>query len=114
MRVIALVALVDGMQGAGTGILQGMGRPRISANANLISYWAVWLPIGSVLTYITGDIVVLWFGLFLAIATTALIMNTCILRADWGTVVQEAQDRAAKDTSQLTESDERHAASYPA
>ena len=101
MRVIALVALVDGMQGAGTGILQGMGRPRVSANANLVSYWLIWLPLGGLFTYLTRDIVILWSSLFMAVASAALLINVYILRADWIQIVQEAESRAAEDAARM-------------
>jgi MATE family multidrug resistance protein len=37
--------LFDGLQAAGSGILRGMGRPRVTAAFNLVGYFAIGIPL---------------------------------------------------------------------
>lgn len=106
MKIVALIALVDGMQGAGTGILQGQGRPDVAAQANLLSYWAMWLPIGALMTWWKQDVLILWLSLFFAVASAAAMMHARILRTDWTDVIREARIRAERDTLDAHHSEE--------
>lgn len=101
MCFVALIALVDGLQGAATGILQGMGRPSIAAKTNFVSYWLIWLPIGMVLTYWKHNILILWASLFLAIASAAALLHAYILRTEWEQVIGESQARSREEEARL-------------
>lgn len=108
MILASIIALGDGMQGSSTGILRGVGRPGLAANANLFSYWVLGLPIGAYITWRTLDVAALWSGLAIAVASAAILMNIFILRTDWEKCADEALERMAEsdENAHLSSDDE--------
>lgn len=109
MILASMIALGDGMQGSGTGILRGIGQPGLAANINLFSYWVLGLPIGAYITWRTLDVAALWAGLTIAVASAAILMSIFILRNDWDERAQEALQRMARsdDSSQISDNEEQ-------
>jgi len=60
----AVFQLFDGIQGVATGVLRGLGDTRSPMLWNLVGHWAIGLPLGYTLCFVTGlDVIGLWWGL---------------------------------------------------
>jgi len=79
LLVAAVFELFDGLQTVATGSLRGLGDTRTPMVTNLLSYWAIGLPVGYVLCFRFGwGVVGLWIGLCLG-----LILIGSILLFTW-------------------------------
>jgi MATE family multidrug resistance protein len=60
----AVFQLFDGLQGVSTGVLRGLGDTRSPMLWNLAGHWAIGLPLGYTLCFVTGlGVIGLWWGL---------------------------------------------------
>ena len=60
----AVFQLFDGIQGVATGVLRGLGDTRSPMLWNLAGHWAIGLPLGYTLCFVTGlGVIGLWWGL---------------------------------------------------
>jgi MATE family multidrug resistance protein len=65
--------IFDGTQAVGCGVLRGMGRTRPAMVFNLVSYWALGLPIGSWLALRRGwGLAGIWWGLAFGLGLVAV------------------------------------------
>src|SRR4030095_15684822 len=61
--VAAVFQLFDGVQGVATGVLRGLGDTRTPMLWNLAAHWFIGLPLGYLLCFTVGAVVVgLWWG----------------------------------------------------
>eukprot|EP00047_Mylnosiga_fluctuans_P017182 m.59411 g.59411 ORF g.59411 m.59411 type:complete len:597 (+) comp6961_c0_seq1:65-1855(+) len=104
--VICGFQIVDSMQVTFAGVLRGCGRQKTGATVNLLSYYALGLP----LAYIFGfhlDLGMrgLWYGMCAAVVTqvTCYIFN--LLRQDWDEQARLAQERTKTDINEIALSD---------
>ena len=79
LGVAAVFQLFDGLQVIGTGVLRGLGDTRSPMLVNLLSHWAIGLPIGYVLCFgLDRGVVGMWIGL-----STGLIVAGLMLLWAW-------------------------------
>ena len=83
--VAAIFQLFDGVQGVATGALRGLGDTRTPMLWNLFGHWAVGLPVGYWLCFVSGfGVVGLWWGL-----SIGLIICGVVLLVVWARRVHE-------------------------
>jgi hypothetical protein len=74
-------------EGANTvlsGVMRGCGRQRIGAAVNLLTYWAVGLPLSCLLAFKGGlGALGLWTGLACTASVQALLMTLTVFTFDW-------------------------------
>jgi MATE family multidrug resistance protein len=79
VRLLALVApfqIFDGAQAVATGVLRGLGDTRTPVLTNLLSHWALGLPLGYLLCFGQGwGISGLWLGLYLGLTIVAMVLT---------------------------------------
>ncbi|KMZ69234.1 MATE efflux family protein, expressed [Zostera marina] len=93
LPIIGLCELGNCPQTTGCGVLRGSARPKVGANINLSSFYAVGMPVAVLLGFwVKMDFVGLWIGLLAAQATCVVTMLTVILRTDWALQAQRAQN----------------------
>jgi len=93
---IALFQVLDGYQGVAGGILRGLGRQPLIAAVNLVAFWLIGIPVGSVLAFGSQlGVVALWWGLSLGLLVGSLTFAWVISRIDWQGEAQIALLRAA-------------------
>ncbi|MDJ1482023.1 MATE family efflux transporter [Cytophagaceae bacterium YF14B1] len=69
--------LSDGLQVTGLGILRGISDVNIPTYITLVAYWIVGLPMAYVFAFVLKlDIQGVWYGLFLGLTTSALLLLT--------------------------------------
>lgn len=97
--LIAIFQIADCLTGSAQGILRGSGLAALAAQANIISYYPIGLPLGMFLCFrkdmgIRG----LWLGLVVALIINASLDAFFVYRVDW-------QHRASKarEQSEATE-----------
>jgi MATE family multidrug resistance protein len=83
-------------EGANTvlsGVMRGCGRQRIGAAVNLVTYWAVGLPLSCALAFRGGlGALGLWTGLACTASVQALLMTLTVFTFDWA--AESARARA--------------------
>ncbi|CAL9201516.1 unnamed protein product [Musa hybrid cultivar] len=92
LPILGLCEFGNCPQTTGCGVLRGSARPRVGANVNLGSFYAVGMPVAVGLAFFTGlDFKGLWLGLLAAQTTCVLLMLLVIKRTDWITQAERAQ-----------------------
>lgn len=92
LPIIGLCELGNCPQTTGCGVLRGCARPKVGANINLLSFYAVGMPVAVLSGFCLGmEFVGLWMGLLAAQVTCVLIMLIVIARTDWSLQVGRAQ-----------------------
>lgn len=92
LPIIGLCELGNCPQTTGCGVLRGCARPKVGANINLLSFYAVGMPVAVVLGFCLGmDFVGLWMGLLAAQVTCVVMMMMAIVGTDWSLQVGRAQ-----------------------
>ncbi|ORY78118.1 mate-domain-containing protein [Protomyces lactucae-debilis] len=93
LPLMSLFVIFDTMGAVAGGVLRGMGKQRIGAIVNIPSYYLVGLPIGLALAFKTSlGLTGIWIGLSVALFLVSAVEMYVILRCDWETLVEEAQD----------------------
>ncbi|HMC29220.1 MAG TPA: MATE family efflux transporter [Candidatus Angelobacter sp.] len=73
--VAAVFQLFDGLQVVATGALRGAGDTRIAMLINLVGYWAIGLPLGTLLCFrLKMGAIGMWIGLCLALVLIGIIL----------------------------------------
>ena len=74
LLIAAVFQLFDGVQGAATGILRGVGETRKPMVWNLIAHWGVGLPLGYSLCFTLGfGVAGLWVGLSVGLIIVGVV-----------------------------------------
>jgi MATE family multidrug resistance protein len=91
----AMFQIFDGTQVSLGGILRGIGKQKISAIANFISYYVIGLPMGCLLCfYFKWKLAGLWVGLLLGLFSVSILLFLYVIcMVDFEKEVQNAQDR---------------------
>ncbi|KAL8257316.1 hypothetical protein R6Q59_029357 [Mikania micrantha] len=93
LPIIGLCELGDCPQTTGCGVLRGTARPRIAANINLGSFYAVGMPVAVVLGFFMGfDFEGLWLGMLAAQASCVVVMLVVLGRTDWEIEAERAKE----------------------
>jgi multidrug resistance protein, MATE family len=99
LPIAAAFQLFDGLQAGGSGILRGMGRPRITATVNLLGYFACGIPLAYYLGLHTDlGLHGIWLGYAAGLCVVASVLVGTVLRRGPRTVrplVDEDAERAA-------------------
>ena len=75
LGVAAVFQLFDGLQVIGTGVLRGLGDTRTPMLVNLLSHWAIGLPIGYGLCFVLErGVVGMWIGLSSGLIVAGLLL----------------------------------------
>ncbi|KAF9873936.1 hypothetical protein CkaCkLH20_08670 [Colletotrichum karsti] len=94
---VGLFQLADALNGSCGGILRGMGKQRIGAAANLISYYVVALPLGSHMAFRGLELSGLWIGQCIGMGLVGMLELLFVLWTDWEQEVTRALDRIKED-----------------
>ncbi len=87
----AAFQIFDGIQVVATGALRGLGDTKTPFYANVVGYWVLSIPVGSLLCFRLGrGVIGLWFGFCLGLFTIAIWV---LLR--WWRAGKEAENREA-------------------
>lgn len=87
---VAAFQVADGIVGACSGALRGMGRQHVGAAANLVGYYAGALPGGIWLAWHGWGLAGLWVGQCAALYLVGAIEWVIVARADWVGEVRRA------------------------
>ena len=72
--------LVDGLQAAGTGVLRGMGKPKVTAAYNAVGYFAIGIPLAWYLGLHTSlGLRGIWLGYAAGLLFVAAALVTTVL-----------------------------------
>ncbi len=71
-RVAAVFQVLDGLQGAGAGVLRGLGDTRFTFAANVVGHWLLGLPAVLLLAFAAGlGVAGIWLGFVVGLAAVA-------------------------------------------
>jgi MATE family multidrug resistance protein len=101
MPYVALFQIADGLNGSCGGALRGMGRQHVGAAVNIISYYAIGLPVGIHLAFHGWGLAGLWFGNCLALYLVGVIEWAVVGFSNWDHQVRKAFERL--DTAEQIE-----------
>lgn len=94
IRLVAVNQISDGVNVLGAGVLRGQGRQNIGSYLNLLSYYAIALPLGYVLAFYCGmELTGLWVGLICGVMFLAVCETVCIIWSNWPVIVAESEGR---------------------
>ncbi|KAI5805138.1 mate-domain-containing protein [Geopyxis carbonaria] len=80
------------------GILRGQGKQHLGGYINLVSYYALGLPISLVAAFVFHlELVGLWTGVALSLFWISILEVVIIYRSDWDKVVNDAKERVHDD-----------------
>ncbi|OAY78905.1 protein DETOXIFICATION 49-like [Ananas comosus] len=118
LPILGLCELGNCPQTTGCGVLRGSARPKVGANVNLGSFYAVGMPVAVGLAFWAGlDFRGLWLGLLSAQAACVVLMLAVIKTTDWDAQADRAQalTGAASDSggAAFLGSDEKEALLQP-
>ncbi|WOL00114.1 hypothetical protein Cni_G08827 [Canna indica] len=92
LPILGMCELGNCPQTTGCGVLRGSARPKLGANINLGSFYAVGMPVAVGLAFWTAlDFRGLWLGLLSAQAACVALMLVVIRRTDWESQAERAQ-----------------------
>ena len=89
--VAAVFQLFDGVQVVATGALRGAGNTHTPMMANLLGYWLVGIPLGSLLSFKFG-----WGarGFWIGLCVALVIIGSCLL-AVWSRLMKRLLSKEA-------------------
>lgn len=90
---VALFQIADGLNGSCGGSLRGTGRQHIGAIINLVSYYAIALPLGIHLAFNGWGLEGLWVGQCVALYLVGLLEWAFVAFSDWDHQVKKAFER---------------------
>lgn len=96
-KILVLTAinqLSDSFNVMASGVLRGQGRQKVGSILNLVSYYAIALPVGYFMAFqwnlgISG----LWIGLILGVFALAASQIYCIFHSDWDQIIIDTYNR---------------------
>lgn len=98
--VLAIVLPFDALNNCIGGIMGGLGLQRIAAKCQLFGYYIIGMPTAAVIVFARGeqhlkstDVLIIWGGVALSMATSCLMQIFYVLRYDWNLAVIQAQER---------------------
>ncbi|URD96428.1 Multidrug and toxin extrusion protein 1 [Musa troglodytarum] len=92
LPILGMCELGNCPQTTGCGVLRGSARPRLGANVNLGSFYAIGMPVAVGFAFCSGlDFKGLWLGLLSAQAACVVLMIAVIRRTDWEAQTERAQ-----------------------
>ncbi|CAN6922491.1 unnamed protein product [Brassica oleracea] len=92
--ILSVSILLNSIQPVLSGVAVGSGMQSIVAVVNLVSYYAVGIPLGLILTYVFHlGIKGLWSGMLTGIAIQTAILCYIIYRTDWELEVKKTSER---------------------
>ncbi|OBA23078.1 MATE efflux family protein [Metschnikowia bicuspidata var. bicuspidata NRRL YB-4993] len=92
--LVAVNQLADGINVMQAGVLRGQGRQRIGSNVNVVSYYAVALPLAYVLAFRMGHgLMGLWAGLVVGVAALAAAESACVWASNWPRILADSEGR---------------------
>ena len=94
---VALFQVADGLNGSCAGALRGMGRQHIGAAVNIVSYYAIALPVGIWLAFHGWGLVGLWVGQCIALYLVGVAQWIIVAFSNWERQVERAFERMDKD-----------------
>ncbi|XP_073525212.1 multidrug and toxin extrusion protein 2-like [Phyllobates terribilis] len=95
MLIFTPFHICDATNFSSGGVLRGLGKQSIGAITNVISYYAIGLPLGiSLMFKVKLGIVGLWAGLLCPVALQTCILVLYIFRMDWNRACDEARIRS--------------------
>ncbi|KAG6553559.1 hypothetical protein Mapa_004472 [Marchantia paleacea] len=98
MPLIALSALLDGIQGVLSGIARGCGRQDMGAIINLTAFYIVGIPAGLFLGFVMElNARGLWLGLLCGQLTQSLLLLLLITTMNWKKMAEEALKRVGTE-----------------
>lgn len=94
LTYVALNQICDGNNVLSAGVLRGQGRQNIGSYFNLLSYYAIALPLGYTLAFFYGKgLTGLWIGLISGVMFLAVCEALCIVWSNWPVIVEESEGR---------------------
>ncbi|KAF4962336.1 hypothetical protein FSARC_9579 [Fusarium sarcochroum] len=96
MPIVSVMQIFDGLAAGAHGLLRGIGKQSIGGPANIISYYALSLPVSLALAFgLDWKLSGLWAGVTVGGISVALIEYIYLLRTDWHKAAEEAALRNA-------------------
>ncbi|KAF0640491.1 hypothetical protein FPSE5266_02527 [Fusarium pseudograminearum] len=96
MPIVSVMQVFDGLAAGAHGLLRGIGKQSIGGPANILSYYALSLPVSLALAFGLGwKLEGLWIGVTCGTISVALIEYIYLLRTDWHKAAEEAAVRNA-------------------
>lgn len=99
MPYVALFQIADGLNGSCGGSLRGMGRQQIGAIVNLVSYYAVALPLGIYLAFHSWGLAGLWIGQCIALYLVGILQWVIVRLRDWQAECRMALERLQNESN---------------
>ncbi|EON97827.1 putative mate efflux family protein [Phaeoacremonium minimum UCRPA7] len=93
MPFVALFQIADGLNGSCGGALRGMGKQRVGAVINMLSYYGGALPLGIYLAFNGWGLAGLWLGQCIALYLVGLLEWFIVAFSDWEWEVRNALSR---------------------
>ncbi|KAL9656575.1 hypothetical protein ABK040_012158 [Willaertia magna] len=99
---------VDGLQAIFGGILRGVGKQTMGAVANLVGYYVIGLPLGSVMAFVFGwKLMGLWLGLTIALTIVSIWLFIYYMwKVNWKQEAMLACEKYGQPTQEATELDD--------
>lgn len=97
MPYVAAFQIADGINGSCNGSLRGMGRQKIGAVINVVSYYFTAVPLGIWLSRHGFGLAGLWIAQCFALYTVSIIECIIVARSDWEWEVDRAFARMDAD-----------------
>ncbi|KAK5991393.1 putative transporter C11D3.06 [Cladobotryum mycophilum] len=98
MPYVALFQIADGLNGGCGGSLRGMGRQWIGALVNVLSYYALALPVGVYLAFHGWGLNGLWLSLCVALYIVGILEWIIVGVSNWDKEVERASSRLESDS----------------
>ncbi|KAM0393932.1 hypothetical protein ACHAQC_005660 [Fusarium culmorum] len=96
MPIVSVMQVFDGLAAGAHGLLRGIGKQSIGGPANILSYYALSLPVSLALAFGLGwKLEGLWIGVTCGTISVASIEYIYLLRTDWHKAAEEAAVRNA-------------------
>ncbi|KAG6481680.1 protein DETOXIFICATION 49-like [Zingiber officinale] len=111
LPILGLCEFGNCPQTTGCGVLRGSARPKLGANINLSSFYAVGMPVAVGLALWTPlDFRGLWLGLLAAQATCVALMLVVVNRTDWTAQAERSQHLTGASAAKDDEAENKTAA----
>lgn len=90
----------DAVNAANGGIFRGLGRQKLALWLNVLGFWVLAVPIGSILTFVVGiGVFGLWWGMVIGIYLSSVLGLWHLRRVDWDHEARKTVRRLSTVTS---------------